>query len=113
MNPKIACGASKMRLFTSSSMLAVLLFYRASRVPNVMLAFKYRQGRRFLYLKDPRHALYILKCYQHDIPVSGEGSPASINFKSFFQRGSYAAKGSLQKGATIFDTIFDFMTGCR
>jgi len=57
------------------TMLAVLLFYKASRVPNVMLPFKYRQGPPFSPLKDPRHVLHILKCYQDDIGFLGEAAP--------------------------------------
>jgi len=57
--------------------LPVLLFYKASRVPNVMLPFKYRQGRPFLQLKNPRHTLHILQCYQDDIGVWGEEAPVS------------------------------------
>jgi hypothetical protein len=36
-------------------------------------------------MKDRRHALNILLCYQYDIAVMGEEGPASGNFKLFFK----------------------------
>jgi hypothetical protein len=63
-------------------------------------------------MKDRRHALNILSCYQYDIAVIGEEAPTPINFKLFFKGADMGEKRSCRKGETNFDTIIDFLTGC-
>jgi len=53
-------------------------------------------------MKDQRPALHILACYQYGIAFMGEGSPASINFKPFFQRGWYGSEREFAEGSNNF-----------
>jgi len=60
-------------------------------------------------MKNRRHALKILSCYQYDIALMGEKASAPRYFKLFFKWAGMEAKESCRKDATNFDAILDFM----